>query len=73
MLRFARSTSDIDITLVALFNRLLKKTLKQRRKNVCLCRYHVTIASVSFVFVSTYLHGFMFLWVGILCYNFTIR
>ena len=32
-----------------------------------------TIASVSSIFVSIYLNLFMFLWIGILCYNFTIN
>ena len=32
---------------------------------LCLCGYHVMIAIVSSVFVSMYLHLFMFLWVDI--------
>ena len=35
-----------------------------------LCDYHVIIA--SYIFVSMYFHLFIFLWVGILYYNFTI-
>ena len=37
-----------------------------------LCGYHIIITSVSSVFVSMYLHLCVFLWVGILYYNFTI-
>ena len=39
---------------------------------VCLCGCHVAIASLSFIFVSMYLPLFMFLWVGIRYYNFSI-
>ena len=35
----------------------------------CLLVYHVIMASVSSIFVSIYLHLFMFQWLDIFCYN----
>ena len=39
---------------------------------VCLSKYHVIIASMPSIFVSKYLHLCIFLFVGILYYNFTL-
>ena len=39
---------------------------------VCLCGYDAIITSVSCIFISMDFHFFLFLWVGILYYNFII-